>query len=317
MLVSILIPCFNAERWIGQAIESALSQTWADTETVVVDDGSTDGSLEVIKSFGSKIQFETGPNRGGNRARNRLLELSRGPWVQYLDADDYLMPEKVAAQVEFLKDHGEADVVFGPVTLEHWSEREPQRALLPIPEPHDAWVLLARWYLPQTGSPLWRKQAIMDVGGWKPDQASCQEHELYLRLLTGAKRLVYCPANGAVYRQWSEGTVWKRDRAKTRERRLAIVRQAESFLKGRGKLSAERQRAINEGRFECARMAWPEHRDEAHRIIDEIHRSQPDFVPAGEAAPLEYRLLYRWLGFDATETVAAWRRRWARALRGA
>ncbi len=76
-LVSILIPCYNAERWIGQAIESALGQTWPNKEVIVVDDGSTDGSLEVIKSFGDRIKWETGPNRGGNVARNRLLELSR------------------------------------------------------------------------------------------------------------------------------------------------------------------------------------------------------------------------------------------------
>lgn len=315
MLVSILIPCFNAERWIAQAIESALAQTWPHREVIVVDDGSTDRSLDAIRSFGSRIQWETGPNRGGNAARNRLLELAAGPWLQYLDADDYLMPEKIAAQVECLSGRADADVVFGPVTLEHWSEREANRVLLPIPEPHDPWVLLARWYLPQTGAPLWRKQAIVDVGGWKTDQARCQEHELYLRLIAAGKRLAYCPATGAVYRQWSEQTLWKSDRAQTRQLRLDIVRRAEELLTERGELTPERRWAINQGRFECARSAWPERRDEARRIVAEIHRSQPDFVPAGEAAPPEYRLLYRWLGFGATETVAGWRRRFVRAPR--
>lgn len=311
-MVSILIPCFNAERWIGAAIDSALAQTWSDREVIVVDDGSTDGSLDVIKSFGSLIRWESGPHRGGNRARNRLLELAGGPWLQYLDADDYLLPEKVASQVAFLAQHPDADVVFGPVTLEHWSQHASTRALLTIPEPHDPWMLLARWCLPQTGSPLWRKQAISDVGGWKVEQASCQEHELYLRLLVGGKRFVYCPANGAVYRQWSDGTLWQRDRAKTRQRRLAIVREAEAFLQRHGQLSVERLRAINEGRFECARMAWLESADEALGIIAEIDRSQPGFVPGGAAAPLSYRFMYRWLGFGATETLADWRRRWTR-----
>jgi glycosyltransferase involved in cell wall biosynthesis len=72
MLVSILIPCFNAERWIGQAIESALTQTYKLTEIIVVDDGSTDGSLEVLRSFDQHIRWETSPNRGANAARNRL-----------------------------------------------------------------------------------------------------------------------------------------------------------------------------------------------------------------------------------------------------
>src|SRR5206468_2833779 len=103
-LVSILIPCYNAERWIAQAIDSALAQTWPAKEVIVIDDGSTDGSLEIIKSFGDRIRWETGPNRGGNVARNRLLELSLGEWLQYLDADDYLLDDKVGKQIEFL--HG-------------------------------------------------------------------------------------------------------------------------------------------------------------------------------------------------------------------
>src|SRR5438309_6069595 len=100
MLVSILIPCRNAERWVGQAIESALGQTWPEKEVIVVDDGSTDSSLSIIKSFGDRIRWETGPNRGGNAARNRLLELASGDWLQYLDADDYLLSDKVARQAE-------------------------------------------------------------------------------------------------------------------------------------------------------------------------------------------------------------------------
>src|SRR5262245_29413048 len=109
-LVSILIPCFNAVRWIEQAIESALAQTWDDKEVIVVDDGSTDGSLQVIRRFDDRIHWETGPNRGGNAARNRLTELSSGEWLQFLDADDYLLPDKIARQMEFLATQAKADV---------------------------------------------------------------------------------------------------------------------------------------------------------------------------------------------------------------
>src|SRR5437773_7247908 len=118
-LVSIIIPCYNAENWIGKAIQSGLDQTWPQKEIIVIDDGSTDKSLNVIQSFGQKIRWETGPNRGGNIARNRGLQLSRGQWLQYLDADDYLLPNKVADQVAFFLAHAEADVVFGPAMIEH------------------------------------------------------------------------------------------------------------------------------------------------------------------------------------------------------
>lgn len=309
MRVSILIPCFNAERWIRQAIESALAQTWSNVEVIVVDDGSTDSSVDVIASFAGRIRWETGPNRGGNIARNRLLALATGEWLQYLDADDYLLPGKIECQAAFLQSHRDVDVLIGPVLLEHVSaDGSTHREPWPIPVPHDPWILLARWYLPQTGAPLWRKQAILDVGGWKPDQPRCQEHELYLRLLMGEKRFAYSACDGAIYRQWSESTLWKRDRKATRLLRAAIVDREEMFLRSRNALTDERLTAINQGRFEMARLAWQSDRVEARAILDVIRHSQPDFVPAGAAAPPMYRWLYRSIGFSATETVAGWRR---------
>ena len=303
-LVSILIPVRNAERWVAQAIESALAQTWPFKEVIVVDDGSTDRSLEIIKGFGSAIHCEAGEHRGGNVARNRLLELSRGEWLQYLDADDYLLPDKVARQMSFIEDHPETDIAYGPVWMEYVDGSDVHRQLLPIPKPHDPWTLLARWYLPQTGAPLWRKQAVLDVGGWKDNQPCCQEHELYLRLLMREKQFSYCDTHGAVYRQWSESTVCKRDKPEVNRRRLEIEAQAEAFLQSRRELTPSRLQAINQTRFEIARTTW--HREPAlsMEIVKAIHLSQPHFVPAGDAAPWKYRVIYRIAGFRAAEGLA-------------
>jgi hypothetical protein len=109
--------------------------------------------------------------------------------------------------------------------------------ILPIPEPHDPWILLARWYLPQTGSPLWRKQAIEEIGGWKVDQPCCQEHELYLRLLKAGKQFHYFPRAGSIYRQWSETTVCKKDKSEVYRRRFAILDDAEVHLQDTGGLT--------------------------------------------------------------------------------
>ena len=81
-LVSIVIPCFNAERFVGAAIRSALEQSYTDKEVIVIDDGSEDGSLKIIESFGDAIRMDSGPNRGGGAARNRGLELARGELVR-------------------------------------------------------------------------------------------------------------------------------------------------------------------------------------------------------------------------------------------
>jgi glycosyltransferase involved in cell wall biosynthesis len=306
--VSILIPCHNAERWIAFAIDSALAQTFPNIEVIVVDDGSRDSSLEIIKRYGKHIHWETGPNRGGNNARNRLLELARGEWLQYLDADDYLLPDKVANQMESLAGRPETDVVFGPVVLEDCSEKDTRREVLAIPEPHDPWILLARWYLPQTGSPLWRKKALRDVGGWKPDQPCCQEHELYLRLLIAGKRFAYSPSNGAVYRQWGEHTVCKRDKPEVHCRRLEIEQRAEHFLRERRELTSERLWAINQARFEIARQSWLYDPGFATEIMNVVRLSQPDFLPSGDAAPQHYRMAYRVFGFTGAQKLAALKR---------
>jgi glycosyltransferase involved in cell wall biosynthesis len=315
-LVSTLIPCYNAEQWIGEAIESALTQTYLPHEVIVFDDGSTDRSLEIIKSFGNRIRWETGPNQGGNSARNRLLELARGDWLQYLDADDYLRADKIAHQMEFVANSCESpDIIFGPVTFEYWSEGSCRQELLTIPEPHDPWVLLASWRLPQTGACLWRKRAIRDVGGWNRGQPCCQEHELYLRFIIGEKRIAYCPNGGAVYRQWSDNTVCRRDIAEVHRRRLMIEQMAEDYLRGSCQLTPERLSAINQARFEIARGAWLYEPALADQILQEIHDSDPQFQPFGPAAPLAYRLVYRWLGFQAVESLAAKKRKVFRNLR--
>lgn len=298
--VSILIPCFNAQQWIAAAIESALEQSWQPCEVIVVDDGSTDDSLKIIKSFGDRIRFETGSNRGGNAARNRLLELSGGEWLQYLDADDYLLPGKIEHQLAALQPG--TDVIFSPSIF----DRDGVLEEFPIPEPHDdPWELLVRWFLPQTGSPLWRKPAISDAGGWRADQPCCQEHELYLRLLANGARFQYFPRAESVYRKWSSATVCERDPLRVIEQRLQIKDRAESHLRSSDQLQPQRLAAINQSRFELARSAWACDRKLARTIVKTIRRSQPDFRPSGAAGPALYQLAYRALGFGAAERIAA------------
>jgi len=281
-LVSILIPCYNSEQWIGQAIESALGQTWPNKQVIVLDDGSTDNSLNVIRRYESHLRWESGQNRGGGYARNRLLEMASGEWVQYLDADDYLLPDKVTQQVDFVVQHPKVDVVIGPTTMEFWSEEDVRRQPIAIPEPHDYWTMLASWKLPQTGAPLWRKSAILDVGGWKRDQPCCQEHELYLRLLIGGKKFAYHSSGGSIYRQWSDQTVCRRDISEVHRRRLEIERNLEEFLSRTGQLTPMRLRAISQARFEMARIAWQYDRSFATGMMEQVSKTDPLIFPDGD-----------------------------------
>ena len=110
-LISIIIPCYNAEKFIFEAIESALNQTYSKVEVIVIDDGSSDRSVEVIQSFGDRVRFEAIDHKGACAARNRGLQLSKGEYIQFLDADDLLVANKIESQLPFLIDD-RADLVF-------------------------------------------------------------------------------------------------------------------------------------------------------------------------------------------------------------
>ena len=99
--MSILIPAYNAEPWIADAIRSALEQTWQKTEIIVVDDGSTDQTLSVARQFASnRVSVVAQANQGAAAARNKAFSLSQGDYIQWLDADDLLAPDKIANQLK-------------------------------------------------------------------------------------------------------------------------------------------------------------------------------------------------------------------------
>jgi glycosyltransferase involved in cell wall biosynthesis len=103
-LVSILIPCFNAEKWIAETLESAIAQTCQNKEIIVVDDGSTDRSLAIAKKFESPIlKIISQENLGAGATRNRALMEAQGEFIQYLDADDLLSSRKIEEQILLLQ----------------------------------------------------------------------------------------------------------------------------------------------------------------------------------------------------------------------
>jgi glycosyltransferase involved in cell wall biosynthesis len=99
-LVSICIPAFNSSKWIKSTIQSAISQTWPNKEIIIVDDGSTDNTLDLVREFRSDlINIITQKNRGASAARNRALFSAKGDFIQWLDADDILAPDKIEIQL--------------------------------------------------------------------------------------------------------------------------------------------------------------------------------------------------------------------------
>ncbi len=111
-LVSAVIPAYNAESFLKETIESVLAQTYGNIECIVVNDGSTDGTAEVAKSFGDRIRYFEKPNGGVSSARNLGIANARGELIAFLDADDLWHTEKIEKQVSFCLEHDELGMVY-------------------------------------------------------------------------------------------------------------------------------------------------------------------------------------------------------------
>ncbi len=306
--VTIGIPCRNAAQWIRGCIESALAQEDVDVQVVVVDDGSTDGSLAVIESFGDAITVVKGTGEGAPVARNRALELATGTWIQFLDADDYLLPRKVATQIQEAADFADGVVPYSPVLQEFWRD---SKAAEPVAEHIDTsltvesqWLL---WQLPQTSGPLWPTKVLREVGGWKAGQPCCQEHELYLRTLKNGVRFSFTPSALAVYRLWSEDTLCRKNPAQVIQVRAGLIAEMLDWLTSENRLLPEHEEAARRVLFESARSLAVHDPDAAVRFHDEW-KNRGLIAPSGPAAPALYRLLYQTLGFPFAERIARLRR---------
>ena len=234
MKITIGIPCYNAERWIRQAIQSALEQRGVEPEVIIVDDGSTDSSLATVREFSGSVRLIEGGHRGANHARNLILKNATGEWVQYLDADDYLEPQKINTQLNEAR--GETDVIYSPVWIETTTAIKTTREQSHTSPDEDIFTQWIRWHIPQTGGALWRREPLSKLS-WREEQPCCQEHELYLSALQAGLRFKYTPTPGAVYRIWSEETLCRKDPVLVTRVRTGLMERMLDWLKEEGKSS--------------------------------------------------------------------------------
>jgi glycosyltransferase involved in cell wall biosynthesis len=114
-IVSVIIPVYNCERYLAEAIESVLSQTYRSVEVIVVDDGSVDASASVAKQFVPPVRYYYQPNSGLAAARNHGVDLSKGDFLAFLDSDDIWTPDKLKMQVAKLENNSKIEAVFGHI----------------------------------------------------------------------------------------------------------------------------------------------------------------------------------------------------------
>jgi glycosyltransferase involved in cell wall biosynthesis len=204
--VSIIIPAYNASNYITDAIQSALNQTWENKEIIIVDDGSTDDTLQKAMQFAShNVKVHTQQNKGACAARNKGFELSTGEYIQYLDADDILALDKIEQQMKYFdgtgndsfivngrwahfdKDYKIEKLRFGP-------HESLQKDLSPID-----WLLAN--HMSTTPSWLCPRNLILKNGPWDESLKVNQDGDFFTRLVSISTEVKYCEKANIYYRR--------------------------------------------------------------------------------------------------------------------
>ena len=189
-LVSVIMPVFNAGLVLNQAVASVLAQTLTDFELIIIDDSSTDGCTDFLRAnVDVRIRhLRNDQNLGAANSRNRAISLARGQFVAVADADDLLLPYRLAVQTSMMKEHPELSVVSGAHRTFSESSRVPNHESTPLIS-HTGISLALRWGPSFAhGTVLARTKVLLAAGGYRRDFEPTEDYDLYSRLLSAGHR---------------------------------------------------------------------------------------------------------------------------------
>jgi len=299
-LVSVCMPCYNAEKYVGEAIESVLNQTYKNIELIVVNDGSTDRSGEVLEKYkakGVKVLAEKCGN--ASRARNRAFREAKGEYVKFFDADDILSPEMVERQVERLTGRQDA------VAMSEWGRFYNDDIQTFRSNPQGVWKdsSAVNWLVEairdaqpmmQAGMFLIPRQLSKRGGPWIENSSPIDDFEYFCRLFCEAKEILFVRGTTLFYRSGIKNSLSKQ---KSNEARKL---QCESLILGTGHILKKRQDA--EARLACANVCqhliydlYPRHPDLRARLETRVKEcGGAKIEPSGGRY---FQMLSPWIGW--------------------
>ncbi|MEB3217463.1 MAG: glycosyltransferase [Nostocales cyanobacterium 94392] len=303
-LVSVIIPSFNAQRWLAEAIDSCLKQTYPHLEIIVIDDCSTDKSMEIIKSYGDKIRWERLPeNKGGSYARNRGFALSKGEYIQFLDADDFILPKKIETQVNFLEET-QADAVYGDwryqghqsngvIFLDQIEKPKTQTDILQS--------LLENWWT-AVASLFYRRTAVEKSGGWDENLLAAQDRDFFISVVMSGAKILYQPGCYSIYRRYGNVTVSTVSKPRWVENHCKVLQKVETRLLLQNKqIPINYRRALAQGYFELARDYMYIDYSQYLRFLNKSLTLCPDFKH--KSSKIIYNLVQDICGFPFSEKI--------------
>jgi glycosyltransferase involved in cell wall biosynthesis len=229
-LVSILIPCYNAAPWLAATLESALAQTWPNKEIILVDDGSSDGSVAIAQRFAARgVRVFSRPNAGASAARNHALREAHGDFFQFLDADDLLSPGKLTAQLALLATRAPGTVAscaWGRFADDPAGARFVDKAVFRDFSPVDFLVLAgetgammhpAAWLVPRATAER--------AGFWDESLSLNDDGEYFCRVLLASAGVTFCaePEAKSYYRSGLAGSLSQRRSLRARRSQFRSI----------------------------------------------------------------------------------------------
>jgi len=265
--VSAVVPAYNRADYLAEALDSALAQAFDGLEVVVVDDGSTDATPEVLRRYGERIRVHRQENAGQSAAVNRGVDLARGEFVAFLDSDDAWLPGKLARAVPLLEAEPAAALLYAAVEMMDAAGRAVADPRPPRRTPSGAVLghLLEENFV-RTPTAVFRREAFLAAGGYDPALRCVNDWDMWLRLATG-RPVLRDPAPAARYRLHGDQAVRLRRRL-AEERVTVLERHLPRIERDSPPHGPKARRCLAERCLRLARLDLREaRRAEAERLI--------------------------------------------------
>ncbi len=277
--ISIIIPCYNMEAWVEEAIQSGLIQEGVIPEVIVIDDGSTDRSLEVIKKFKENILWETGPNQGVNAARNRGLAKATGKYALFLDADDFLEHNGLGPLVGEMEKQ-DLDLCYGNFyrLVTQTDGRRIKSKIQKAGFQADLLLsLLCGWQIPVWAYVFRRQFLIEQRLFWDSVHLHPGDFAYTFSVAFANPKQAYASSVVGCYREHREGRMTNTPQLKTLTNLVLMCGKVESRLKAEGLWRQPYIHGLCNTYLGIARAAWRFDRKMFHDLLKKIHALDSQF----------------------------------------
>lgn len=302
MLVSIVIPCYNVEQYIAQCLQSLLNQQHKDLQIICVNNHSTDNTLSVLTRFATEhssiITLVEELQKGAPFARNRGLQEVKGEYIQFLDADDLLEPEKILHQLALIKEHNYPDII----AADYYRQAVDGSKKLHQVKHHDFWLALLYTQLGITSANLFKTATVKKVGGFDVSLKSSQEYALMFQMMQQGARVIHDQRALTIVRDRKGGSITQQNVTENMERYLNLRISIVKYLVLNS--NSNKMQSYYQALFDAIRVMYKHNKPYAISVFKENipQKFKPSASPSTSSS---YALLFKIFGFERTEKIKA------------